>query len=136
MAGVRRVGLRLRVINFAPGAKRLALSRMIVRKKHFLSALSILSLVVPAAAFAQLPDPLKYKTFPELIGAAASLIFTLLIPISLIAIVWSGIAFITAGGSEDRVKKARAWLLWAIIGLGVGLIGIGFVKLVLEAMGS
>ncbi len=86
-------------------------------------------------AFAQLPDPLRYKTFPELIGAAASFVFTLLIPISVIAIVWSGIGFITAGGSEERVKKARAWLLWALIGLAVGLIGVGFVRVVLEAMG-
>lgn len=85
---------------------------------------------------AQLPDPLKYKTFPQFIGGVASFIFTLLIPIAVIAIVWSGIVFITAGGNEERVKKARGWFLWAVIGLAVGLIGVGFVKIVLEALGG
>ena len=92
--------------------------------------------IIPSGAFAQLPEPLKYKTFPELIGAIANFVFTLIIPISIIAIVWSGIVFITAGGNEERIKKARSWFLWAIIGLAVGLIVVGFVKIVLEAMGS
>jgi hypothetical protein len=107
-----------------------------MNKKIVLIISLTLFFTIPVVVFAQLPDPLKYKTFPELIGAAASFVFTLLIPLSLIAIVWSGIAFITAGGNEDRIKKARSWFLWAIIGLAVGLIGVGFVKIVLGAMGS
>jgi cytochrome c biogenesis factor len=107
-----------------------------MNKKTALTISLTLFFTIPVVVLAQLPDPLRYKTFPELIGAAASFVFTLIIPISIIAVVWSGVSFITSGGNEERIKKARAWLLWALIGLAVGLIGVGFVRVVLEAMGS
>jgi hypothetical protein len=66
----------------------------------------------------------------------AAFIFKLAIPLAVIAIIWSGIQFMIAGGSEDRIKKARVWFLWAILGLTISLIGMGFVSLIKSILGT
>ncbi len=42
--------------------------------------------------------------------------------IAVIMLLFSAILYLTAGGSEDRVAKAKSYLLYAIIGIVVALI--------------
>jgi hypothetical protein len=44
--------------------------------------------------------------------------------------------FITAGGSNERLDSAKAWLTYSIVGLVVALIGYIVVKFVASLLGA
>lgn len=58
-------------------------------------------------------------------------ILALLALLAVLGFVISGVMFITAGGNDDRLKSAKAWLLYSIVGIVVALIGyivVGFIS--------
>lgn len=52
-----------------------------------------------------------------LVKYAISLAF----PVAVVFIIWSGFLFVTAGGSEEKLNKAKSTLTWTIIGLAVAV---------------
>jgi prepilin signal peptidase PulO-like enzyme (type II secretory pathway) len=96
---------------------------------------TVLLLALSFPVSAQMPN-VGPSSIQELFTSIGQFLFALLIPLATLAIIWSGVMLITAGGNEDRVKKGRAWLLWAIIGLAVGLIGYGLVNLIQSILGA
>ncbi|MBT5338507.1 hypothetical protein HN858_02810 [Candidatus Falkowbacteria bacterium] len=56
-----------------------------------------------------------------IIGNIVKIVLTLLGVIVLVIIVYAGFLWMTAGGNEDQVKKAKQWLINAIIGLALVL---------------
>jgi hypothetical protein len=42
--------------------------------------------------------------------------------IALIMLLWAAILYLTAGGAEDRVKRAKNYLIYAIIGIVVAIL--------------
>jgi membrane-associated HD superfamily phosphohydrolase len=42
--------------------------------------------------------------------------------IALIMLLWAAILYLTAGGSEDRLKRAKTTLIYAIVGIAVGVL--------------
>ncbi len=58
--------------------------------------------------------------------------------ISLIMLLWSAILYLTAGGSEDRVNRARSYLIYAIVGIVVAILAYSvqpFIQNVLQGVG-
>ena len=111
---------------------------MKILRDYFLKKIYIpvfILLFVPIVILAQMPN-VGPSSIQELFTSIAQFLFGLLIPLATLAIIWSGVMLITAGGNEDRVKKGRAWLLWAVIGLAVGLIGYGLVNLLQSILGA
>lgn len=53
----------------------------------------------------------------KLIKYAVSLAF----PVAVVFIIWAGFLFVTAQGSEEKIKSAKATLLWTILGLAVAV---------------
>jgi hypothetical protein len=109
-------------------------SKLQCKIKNYLYAFLIL-LGFPFISFAQLPaaGPTSWG------GLAASIInflLSLVIPVAVIMIIWSGILFMTAGGIEDRVTQAKKYFTWAIVGLAIALIGKGFISLVRDILGG
>lgn len=95
-----------------------------------------LLILAPFVVFAQLPNPLGGAGWADLINRIAGYIFKLAIPVSVIVIIWSGIVFMSAGGNEQRITNAKKTLFWAIVGLAVCLIGLGFVSLIKDILGA
>ena len=56
--------------------------------------------------------------------------------IAVIMIVLSAILYITAGGSEDKVTKARKNLMWTLVGLAIILAAKGIILVVADLFGS
>ena len=88
-----------------------------------------------------IPNPLKggATDLGGLVKVLAQWLFNLAIPIAVIMIVYAGVLFLTAQGSEQKVTKAKDVLKYAVIGLAIILIGSGFVTLIqsiLELGGS
>lgn len=66
-----------------------------------------------------LTNPLSSGSIPDLIESVAKLASQIGIPIAAIFIIYSGILFITARGSEEQLKKARENFYWSVIGAGI-----------------
>lgn len=57
-------------------------------------------------------------------------LFAILIAVAAIAIVIAGYYFVTAAGNPEQITKARNFILYALIGVMVGLLARGMVVLV------
>jgi len=87
---------------------------------------SLLMLATPLFASAE-KYTLNYKELLKLnctnIPSCLKLLFAsaleIAFPVAVVLILWSGFLFVSAGGNPEKIKTARATLLWAIIGLTV-----------------
>ncbi|TRZ79858.1 hypothetical protein D4R86_05255 [bacterium] len=67
----------------------------------------------------QVPNLTNYPYPSDFISAIASFLLTIAIPLSVVAIIWTGIQFFLAQGNESKITNAKKTLKWAIIGLAV-----------------
>jgi len=78
----------------------------------------------PLAALAIVGEPIitsptQISTFFEnVLNIVSGFVFT----IALIMLLWAAIVYVTAGGSEDRVSRAKNYLIYAIVGIGVAVL--------------
>src|SRR3989344_1641321 len=84
--------------------------------------------LLPFLALAQQPAPLPGPliTSPteisQLINKILIWIASIVMIIALIMLLFSAILYLTAGGSEERVGKAKGYLIYAIVGIVVALL--------------
>jgi hypothetical protein len=50
--------------------------------------------------------------------------------ISVVALVWAGVLYLTSYGDEEKVKKAKKAIIWTVLGLVTGLGGWAIVDLI------
>lgn len=67
-------------------------------------------------------NPLRYCTLESLLGAVLDAAIKIGGIILTIALVWVGFLFVAARGNEEKISRAKAALMWTIIG---GLILLG-----------
>jgi len=67
----------------------------------------------------KLTNPLKAQSFSALVQAIAELAAKIGIPIAAIFIIYSGLMFVTARGSEEQLKKAKTTFMWTMIGTAI-----------------
>lgn len=79
-----------------------------------------------------LPNPLSSCSFSQLVASIADLAVKIGIPIAVIFIIYSGLLFVTARGSEDKLKTAKTSITWAIIGTAI-LVGAKIIAEVLKS---
>jgi len=97
-------------------------------------------IVVPLVIKAQgLPNPLQcggqpVETIDGLIGCITNALKVLVIPIATVMIVIGGIQYLTSLGNEDKIRRAKATLLYAIIGTAVVLAVDFIVDLIREIL--
>src|SRR3989344_3834140 len=70
--------------------------------------------------------------FFNLICSATNLLFTLIVVLSIIIFLYAAFLFLTGGGSDDKTKQARQYLLYGIIGIIVALLAKGLVLVVVN----
>ncbi len=71
-----------------------------------------------------------------IIGNIVRIVLTLLGVVVLVIIVYAGFLWMTAGGNEDQVKKAKQWLINAIIGLALILAAYAISSFVVTNLSS
>ena len=109
-------------------------------KKIILKINIINILLIPKLVFAQLDlgelDPVPWTSFGGLVQNIAIKIIPVAFALSVIMIIYAGFLFVSAGGSEEKVRKAKHTLYWAIIGavilLGAWAIAAGFVDIIIS----
>lgn len=78
----------------------------------------------------EIPNPIAADSLVDLAKAIGKFLFQIAIPIAVIIIIYSGLLFLTSGGSKEKVAKARTALTYALVGLAIILIGQGFFTLI------
>lgn len=109
-------------------------------KKVLVSLILVSILVVPAIASAGWLEDLlgvggQPQTAPRtdvmlILGSLTNWLFAILLVIAAIAIIVAAYFFVTAAGDPDKTKKARDFVLYALIGVLVGFAAKGLVILV------
>ena len=92
------------------------------KKILFLVILAVLFLssVIPASAALYRPaSPVSLVTF---MGNLRTMTWDIFIGLAVICIVVTGILFMTAQGDPEKLKTARASLIWGVIGIVVAII--------------
>ena len=69
-----------------------------------------------------LQNPLQFESIPEFFKAVIDVVTIFAVPIIVFFIIYAGFLYVTAQGSEEKIKKATTAFTWAIVG---GLLVLG-----------
>lgn len=86
----------------------------------------------------ELCDPLNLPSenpIPILAGRIINTILGIVGSLALLMFIYGGITWMTAGGNEQRVKKGRDILSWAVLGLLVIFASYAILKFIFQALG-
>jgi len=92
--------------------------------KKFLAVLILAGLLLPAAmavAKTEAEYQLPTEDFSALVDRVANVIFSVLVIISILFLLYGGVLILTAAGNDEQVTKGRSVLLYAVIGLVIAL---------------
>ena len=108
--------------------------------KKYLSKLLILLLIISfflpySVEGVTIENPLKAKTFWELIDNIINFIFYLAIAIAPIMFIIAGFYFITAAGDPEKINTAKKMILWTLVGLLIVMSAKGLIALFQEIFG-
>ena len=70
------------------------------------------------------------------IETIANWAFAILLGIAAVVLIVGGIQFITAQGDSTKIATARQWLIWALVGVGVGVAAKGLVAVIRSILGG
>jgi len=103
-------------------------------KKVLSSLVSVALLAAPAMALAQAEEAPELDIM-EVLDSITDWLFTILIVIAAIWIIIAAYTFVTAAGDPDKTKKARDFVMYAMIGVIVAFAAKGLVVLVSRMVG-
>jgi hypothetical protein len=102
-------------------------------RRRFNLPLSVALWAAPIAALAQ-PRPFGNVTLQELIGKGIRSVVGVLGSVSLVMFVYGGFLWMTAQGSEERVKKAKSTLLYSSLGIVLTFLSYSLVAFILQTV--
>lgn len=95
------------------------------------------SATVVVADTITLPNPLCpsggancVTSFPQLVTKILGYIMTVITGLATIMLVYAGILYVTSGGDPGKAGKAKQAVIYAIIGLAIGLAGQGLAEVI------
>jgi len=83
--------------------------------------LGFLTLPLLVGALTPAPQDPSATSFPQMIDNISRWLLGLLLAVAVIFLIIAGYYFVTARGDPDKVKTARDFVLYAFIGVVVGL---------------
>ncbi len=103
-------------------------------KKLIILSLVLVLFVVPVMALGTQTAP--NITPAEIITRVINLIWTAILLFAALMIILAAIMFLTGGGNDDQLKKAKSYLLYAIIGIAVGASAKGLAAFIVSSLGA
>jgi len=128
-------------MNMTKGRKTVIQRNM--NKKSLVFALAALALLVaPTLAGAQQGTPQDPPVVVNDIGSvftyiqtATTWLFGILLVLAVIFLLYSAFLYLTSGGEEEKVKKAKGFLIYSIIAIVIALLARGIIALVRSFFG-
>ena len=84
----------------------------------------------------QITDPLGGTTFPQLLTRIANKVGEFIAGLSVIMLIVAGIFYLTSAGSPERVGVAKKTLLYAIVGMVIGIAASAIATAVCGVLGT
>lgn len=103
-----------------------------MKKNIILSLILTAVLLVPIAVLADTAPTVEVE---EVLGKITNWLLGILLAFAVFMIVLAGYHFVAAQGDPEKIKTARHFVLWAIVGIIVGVSSKAIVELVKEALG-
>src|SRR3989344_8663100 len=101
---------------------------------------SLAAVLLPVLALAQvIPPATPITSFQEILNVVNTLlswIFTIFFIIAAIVIIFAAFNYLTAGGDEEKINKAKQQLIYAIVAIAVALVARGIEFVVEELVTS
>ncbi len=112
-------------------------------KKYYLSLILIL-LAIPSVYSAQnnagynnvAPPNISSQGMWNLLDKIISYLFGIFLAFAVIFFIIAAFNFITAQGEPEKVKRARDFVLWALIGVLVAFVSRGLIEFIKGLVGS
>jgi hypothetical protein len=79
-------------------------------------------------------NPLRDTTLMGFLNNTLLNVLGMLGTVTLLFIVWNGFRYLTAGGNDEQVKKARAGLTWSVVGLISTLLAYTIVQVIVRTI--
>ena len=80
-------------------------------------------------------NPARITDLSDLMGRGINAMLMFMGSIALILVVYAGFMWMTAGGNESRIQKARTILVWTLLGTVAIGASYGFIKFVITIFG-
>lgn len=80
----------------------------------------------------KIDPPNSWTNLSDMLAALANFVFQLGTMLAVVFIVWNGFLYMASGGDVSKTKKARMGIFYSVLGLGVLIIGKGFVSLIMS----
>jgi amino acid transporter len=84
----------------------------------------------------ELPNPLGTTSISVLIGRIINGALGIVGSLALLMFIYGGIIWMTSGGNEEKVKKGKQTLIWAVLGIVIIFTSYSILNLVFEILGS
>jgi threonine/homoserine/homoserine lactone efflux protein len=101
--------------------------------------------VFPIIAMAQVTPPsgiiTGYDTGTSgglvgIIRTATSWLFGILLLAAVVFLIYAAFLYLTSGGDEEKTKKAKSYVIYAVIAIAIGLLAQGIIALVYSLLGQ
>ena len=83
-----------------------------------------------------IPNPLSAGNFGDLLTQIVTAVGALIATLGTIMLIWAGILYLTSGGSPERTGNAKKALIYAIVGIIVGLAATTIVTIIKGIIGA
>ena len=94
--------------------------------------IGLIILLPTNAQMVEIDNPIKWDNFTDLAAGIIGFIFNLALAIVPIMFIIAGLAFITAAGDPEKIKRAKDMVLWTIIGFMLILMATGIIQVIQE----
>jgi hypothetical protein len=82
------------------------------------------------------PGITRFEGFLAVFDTLLNWLFTLLLILAVIYIIMAAFAYLTAGGEEEKIKKAHGKIIFAVVAIAVALLSKGIQFVVTQLLSS
>jgi len=107
-----------------------------MKKTLTLSAITSGLLLWASLAFGQITNPIGSSDFSSLLLKIADAVGKLIASLGAVMIIVAGIFYLTSAGSTERIGVAKKALIYAIVGIFIGLAASSIVSIVQNIVGA
>jgi len=104
-----------------------------------------LAVILPVLASAQTPPTLPtgattgitgYSGVINIIKTVTSWLFGILLVAAVLFLIYAAFLYLTSGGDEEKTKKAKSYVIYAVIAVAIGILAYSIVALVGSLFGG
>ena len=114
-----------------------------LKTKKIINLLSIALILISSIAICygatetgELPNPLGTKDVSTLIGRIIKGALGVVGSLALLMFIYGGLIWMTSGGNEEKIKKGKGILIWAIFGIVIIFTSYSILNMVFTILGS